>query len=343
MKIGIIGSGFGIYGLLPAFATIKDCEVVSVCGKNTDRLLKACASSGVKHVYSDWKDMLTKEKIDALVLAVVPSAQYDIAIVAIKKGIHIFAEKPLAANLKQAKTLLDLSKKHNVITAVDFTFSEIDEFAYVKKSIDTKEFGELRHISLSWNFLSYDIKNNVASWKTNVDNGGGAVSFFFSHCIYYLQQFAGEIKKSTSTIYFSEKSLLGGETGGDFLIHFKNGVLCNAHIDCNSPGINEHRITFIFDEATIVLENNKDAMKSFEVKTYTYKDKKNILKVKQFNVHKVKEGEDERVFYVRKIATRFIESCIKKEEMNPNFKDGYVVQNIIEKIRNVTKTTSKAL
>ena len=94
LKVGIIGSGFGLYGLLPAFNYIKDCQVICICGKQTDRLLRYCEDINLKNIYSDWKEMLENEELDAVALAVTPNAQYEIAKVAIEKKINIFAEKP---------------------------------------------------------------------------------------------------------------------------------------------------------------------------------------------------------------------------------------------------------
>lgn len=111
IKIGIVGSGFGLYGLLPAFNSTKGCKVVAICGEKTQRLLNYCKSIGLNKIYTDWQVMLDKQKLDAVALAVTPNAQYKIAKVAIEKGLHIFAEKPLAVTHREAKELLRLATK----------------------------------------------------------------------------------------------------------------------------------------------------------------------------------------------------------------------------------------
>src|SRR3989338_7798156 len=103
LKIGIIGSGFGVIGLLPAFDSVKNCKVVAVCAKESGPLAHYREQWGMKNIYTDWRLLLKNEDLDAIALAVVPSAQYQIAKVALKKGLHVFAEKPLTANLLQAR------------------------------------------------------------------------------------------------------------------------------------------------------------------------------------------------------------------------------------------------
>jgi predicted dehydrogenase len=214
-----------LYGLLPAFKSIQGCEVVSVCGKQTERLVSYCSSVGITSLYSDWEEMLRTEQLDALAIAVVPSAQYKIAKVALQKGLHIFAEKPLSANSKQAEELMVLAKQYNVVTAVDFIFPEIETWVEAKKIIDSGIYGRVCHISVVWNFLSFDIKNDITSWKTDIASGGGALSFFMSHTLHYLEYFVGTIVNVQSNFLYSKKSKNDGEVGVDLLLTFRDGDL----------------------------------------------------------------------------------------------------------------------
>src|SRR3989344_5483712 len=211
VKIGIIGSGFGLYGLLPAFNSTPACKVISICGKKTERLVNYCKSNGLKKIYTNWQEMLDKEKLDALAIAVTPNAQYEIAKAAIKKGLHVFAEKPLAASYAQANELQKLASKRKIVTAVDFIFPEIEEWKKVKQLLETKKYGNTTNISVNWDFLSYDVKNKIKSWKTDVSEGGGALSFYFSHTLHYLEYFAGEINDIRGLLSYSKESLHGGE------------------------------------------------------------------------------------------------------------------------------------
>jgi signal transduction histidine kinase len=63
LRVGIIGTGFGMYGLLPAFGSLKNCQVVSICGKGGARLDRFCKKYKVKKVYANWQEMLEKEDL----------------------------------------------------------------------------------------------------------------------------------------------------------------------------------------------------------------------------------------------------------------------------------------
>src|SRR3989344_5754522 len=150
IKVGIIGSGFGLYGLLPAFNSTPGCIVTSICGKKTERLVNYSEKIGLKKIYTNWKVMLNNEKLQIVALAVPPNVQYKISKAAIKKGLHIFAEKPLTPKLKQAKELLFLAEKKKIAHAVDFIFPEIEAWKKVKKMLDKKIYGKLIEIRLNW-------------------------------------------------------------------------------------------------------------------------------------------------------------------------------------------------
>lgn len=330
LKIGIVGSGFGLYGLLPAFNSTPGCKVVAICGTKKERLLNYCKKIGLKKIYTDWQEMLDKERLDAIAIAVAPITQYQIAKAAIEKGLHIFAEKPLAASHKQAKELQTLATKKKIIHAVDFIFPEIEEWKTVKEVLDKKTFGKLKQIYLNWDFLSYDIKNKLSSWKTDTSEGGGALSLYFSHSLYYLEYYAGKILSFKSQLFYSKESINGGEVGIDLLLKFTNNITGHAHLCCNTPGLNRHQLIFVCERGTIVLENENSITSNFIIKIYTSEEVKQLSTSKEKNR---KENEDERVKIIKKLTARFIDSIVHKKEVIPSFNEGVRVQGLIEKIR----------
>lgn len=330
IKVGVIGSGFGLYGLLPAFNSTPSCEVVAICGQKTERLLNYCKSIGLKKIYTNWQKMLKNEELDAIAVAVIPGVQYKIIKFAIDKGLNIFAEKPLAVNFTQAEELLNLARAGKIIHMIDFEFPEINEWKKVKEILVKKTFGDLEQISLNWDFLSHDIKNKIDSWKTNISQGGGALSYYFSHSLNYLEFFAGRIVSLKSLLSYSPESLNGGEVGVDLLLKFDKEVSGRAHLRCNSKGLNKHQLIFYCREATIILENEGKITSNFNINVF--KDgKREIVRIdKRKNIN---TEEDERVEVVKRLTTKFIDAIKQNKQSTPSFEDGTRVQELIEIIR----------
>ena len=331
-KVAIVGSGFGMYGLLPAFSRIKECKVVSICGKNSEMMLNNCKKLGLNR-YTDWREMLQKEKPDAVAIAVIPSHQYEIAIYALENGMAVYAEKPLTTSFDTSLELNKLAKKKRLPNMLDFLFPEIPEWHAAKKAIENGLIGEILKVNVDWTFLSYDLMNHIKSWKTDVKQGGGALSFYFSHVFYYLEYFLGRIKNIECNFSSSEKSLNKGETGTDMPISFENGCVGNAHMDISNTDQQKHKVEFHAEGKTMILQNfNSNFVDNFELILNT---SKGIEKIKPDMLldSSYDESEDPRVKVIKPIAERFINWCNTGNTAKPDFEDGLRVQELIKMAR----------
>ena len=331
-KVAIVGSGFGMYGLLPAFSRIKECKVVSICGKNSEMMLNNCKKLGLNR-YTDWREMLQKEKPDAVAIAVIPSHQYEITRYALENGMAVFAEKPLTTSFDTSLELNKLAKKKRMPNMLDFLFPEIPEWHAAKKAIENGLIGEILKVNVDWTFLSYDLMNHIKSWKTDVKQGGGALSFYFSHVFYYLEYFLGRIKNIECNFSSSEKSLNKGETGIDMTISFENGCVGNAHMDISNADQQKHKVEFHAEGKTIILQNfNSNFVDNFELILNT---SKGIEKIKPDMLldSSYDESEDPRVKVIKPIAERFINWCNTGNTAKPDFEDGLRVQELIKMAR----------
>ncbi len=315
IRLAIIGSNFGKIGLLPAFSSLKDCEVVGVFPGH------------------EWVDVLKNKSLDAVAIAVPPSQQYNIAQKALSQGLHVFAEKPLSANLAQGKSLAKLARKHKIITCVDFEFPEIAEWRKVKELLDTKKFGKLKKISVNWAWLANSIKNSQYSWKNNTQEGGGVLSFYFSHGLYYLEHFAGPIKTIKAKLTYPKDRPRYAETTVDLSIQFKNGVIGDVHVSCVHPNLIEHKLVFECEKGTIILSTQNSVVDNFQISTQLNGKKIKILKTKR---DKQVGNEDQRVKIIRILAKRFIKACQNGQQMTPSFEDGLRVQELTQMARNNT-------
>jgi len=331
-KVAIIGSGFGMYGLLPAFSRAKGCQVVGICGKNSERMLNYCKKQDLNR-YADWREMLQKEKPDAIAIAVIPSHQHEIAKYALENGVAVFAEKPLTTSFATSLEISKLAKEKGLPNMLDFIFPEIPEWQAAKKVIESGLVGKINKINVDWAFLSYDLRNRMKSWKTDVQQGGGALSFYFSHAFYYLEYFLGRIKNVQCNFSSSEKSLNKGETGINMTILFENGCVGNANMDISYSGKQKHTVEFFADGGKIILKNISDSfVDNFEL---TVNTGKKTQKIKPDNVLDIShdESEDPRVKVIKPTVQRFLNWCNTGVVAKPDFEDGVRVQELIEMAR----------
>jgi predicted dehydrogenase len=332
-KVAIVGSGFGLYCLLPAFRKVKGCSVVSICGKRSERLLSYCKSIGLDKIYTDWKQMLQEEKPDAVCIAVVPKYQYEIAHYALSNGIAVFAEKPLTTSFQTSSELYSLALKKGLPNMVDFIFPEIPSWKLAKEMLDKGAIGKTLNVSVAWQLLSYDLKNKVKSWKTDNLEGGGATSFFFCHVLYHLEYFLGRIKSIQCVAGSSTKSLNGGESIVNTIVLFESGCTGNIHLNIAYIGSQKHVLEFQGETGTLLLHNQSESVvDNFELNLTDGRGIQ-VLKPEASDDKSIDNSEDSRVKFVKSIAERFIGWCNSGTSSKPDFQDGLRVQELIEKAK----------
>lgn len=216
---------------------------------------------------------------------------------------------------------------------VDFIFPEICEWLEAKKIIESKQLGKIFNINVEWKFMSYDLKNQIKSWKTNVDEGGGALSFYFSHVFYYLEFFIGRIKNVDCTLFSSKKSLNKGETRVDMTVLFENYCIGRIHLDIGYAGKEIHSLEFHGKKGTMKLKNtSNNFVDNFQLTINKNNNIQSIRLAKHKRSHK-NELEDPRINVIKPIAERFINWCKTGVPAKPDFQDGLRVQELIENAR----------
>ena len=70
IRVGIIGLGWwAIERHVPEFRKTGRADIVAVSRRNPERLAMAKEAVGVEYAFTDWREMLDKTKLDAVVVS----------------------------------------------------------------------------------------------------------------------------------------------------------------------------------------------------------------------------------------------------------------------------------
>ena len=121
VKLGFIGCGFmGQCVHLPSFKRAENVEIVAISDLRI-KLAKAVAERWtIRKVYSFHLEMMQDEEIDAIVEITNKSVHAPIALDALKAGKHVFTEKPIATNTKDAEEMVKAAEKNDLKLMVDY-------------------------------------------------------------------------------------------------------------------------------------------------------------------------------------------------------------------------------
>lgn len=146
--IGRTGGGDYGHGLDTIFNGLDNVNVVAVSDRDPEGGERAASRNGAERVYTDYREMLDKEKPDLVSIAPrQPDCHKDMALAAIGAGAHIYMEKPISETPAEADAMLAAASARGVKIAVAHTKRFMDHFLLMKKLIDDGYLGEILHVS----------------------------------------------------------------------------------------------------------------------------------------------------------------------------------------------------
>jgi predicted dehydrogenase len=329
IKLGIVGAGFGGYGLAPAFCMDSRYELVALSTTSLESQKRAAERFGFP-VVSNWKELVLSDEVDAIALAAPPLAVFEIASAALRQGKHVFAEKQLGMDCAQANNLAELADQSGLANMVDYIFPELKTWQLAKKTFDAGKIGELRHVFLDWRMESYDHQHDIEGWKTDRNLGGGVLNHFGSHVFYYLEWLFGPISELSARLLTSHDCRQTGETLAALSIAFLQGGTATVSL-CNAATMGSgHRIEVSGTKGSLLLENEtENPVEGFELWLGTRKEGVWNLLATENQVGKPEE-QDSRVLPVARMAVRFADWISGGVTANPCFRDGARVQALLE-------------
>ena len=109
---------------------------LDLCEVRPERLEEISRKTGARSAVSDYRTLLDRKDIDAVYISATPEdTHYPMARDFLGAGKHVFLEKPIALELREADELIKLSRNGNLKFTIGYSQRFNAKFAYVRKSI----------------------------------------------------------------------------------------------------------------------------------------------------------------------------------------------------------------
>jgi predicted dehydrogenase len=122
-RIGIVGGGIFGQWHLKAFTQLRNegkVELAALADLKEEARIKTSKYYGVT-TYADFREMIDKEKLDAITVVTPDHLHADIVVAGLEMGCHVLCEKPMATTMDDCRRILAASKKKpDKIFMVDF-------------------------------------------------------------------------------------------------------------------------------------------------------------------------------------------------------------------------------
>ncbi|UCD55386.1 MAG: Gfo/Idh/MocA family oxidoreductase [Candidatus Omnitrophota bacterium] len=221
INIALIGCGRIAQEHLKAFTKIKNTRIQSVSDNMREKAESFAEQYGCS-AYTDYRDMIRSEKLDAVIICTPPNVHSKISILAMSRGLHVLCEKPFALNEREAENMCRSAKKNKVVLMMASKFRFTNDVVKAKAIIESGFLG--RPLLFENVFCSkvnmterWNSKRRISGGGVLIDNGTHSVDiarFLLGPIIFIQAQFGCQVQKipveDTARIYFQGKSKIMG-------------------------------------------------------------------------------------------------------------------------------------
>ncbi len=146
LKIGVIACGGRGENAWKAHQPENGTVIVAGVDVNPDARAKFRQTFPQSQVYADYRELLNREKLDAVFISSPLEFHEEMALAAMDKGCSVFLEKPMAPTVESCGRLLKAAAKGKVKFFVAHNLRNYSFLASLKDVVDSGEIGEVKTI-----------------------------------------------------------------------------------------------------------------------------------------------------------------------------------------------------
>lgn len=239
LRTGLIGCGKVGHLHAVALAALPESQFVAVCGRSMEKAGPFAAKYGVK-AYTDVSEMVAKEKLDVVCMCTPHPEHAAPTIAALRAGVHVIVEKPLASSLADCDAMLAAAKASGATLGMVCQRRYYPPCQRIRQAIDAGKAGTPvlgTVVMFGWRDEAY-YKSDPwrGSWK---GEGGGVLVNQSPHQLDLLLWYLGEVDEVFGFWGNLNHPYIEVEDTAVAVVRFKNGALGNIVVsNSQNPAIN---------------------------------------------------------------------------------------------------------
>ena len=315
LNFSVIGVGsFGIKRA-KAIQESNNANLVSICDVNLENANKA--KNILKVEVQTFDKILKDDNIHVICICTPNKFHLPIIKEALNSGKHVFCEKPLCRDLKEAETIYDLSKKSKTIFQLGSNHRYFESVMYAKKLVNNNEIGDVLSFT---GRIGHDGERLKNSWFWDKElSGGGTLLDNGCHLLELSRYFMGDFTSGGGSISNSYWKNISVEDTANGFFQTKDGK--TASIFCSWRLLSGY---FFFElngtNGYINVDGRFDTHGGDKIFWYN----KNTDKILSKDFSKIKPQS-----YKLEIE-KLIDTIMNKKTPSPSAKDGLEVMRMID-------------
>lgn len=145
LNVAVIGSGIWGGQHAHVFKTLPNTRLVAVCDLQANRAEDMARAHGVVHYFTDHREMLDMDGIDAVTIATPDFTHTPLILDSLKAGKHVLSEKPLATTVEEAEAIRKAAAGSDRKIMVDFHNRVNPAVAAAQHAVSRGDLGRVIH------------------------------------------------------------------------------------------------------------------------------------------------------------------------------------------------------
>ncbi len=172
IRIGVVGCGRVAQDHLQAYQRLDDAQIVAVADLEEQHARSVASQFGCAP-YTDYREMLRAERLEAISVCTPPSSHAEVTLCALSQGVHVLCEKPLTIHLADAKEVLRAVARARRVLMMASKFRFVEDIVKAKGIVDS---GILGRVVLFENVFCSRVDMR-SRWNSKKVIAGGGVLF----------------------------------------------------------------------------------------------------------------------------------------------------------------------
>jgi predicted dehydrogenase len=171
-----------------------DIKLISICGRDGEKVKKAAEKFGWQEWETDWKKLINRPDIDIVDICTPGDSHKEIAIAALNAGKHVLCEKPLANTVAEAEEMLEAVKRNpKSKNMVAFNYRRVPAISLAKNMVEEGLIGRIFHIRARY-LQDWIVEEKFPLvWRLDKNKAGsGALGDIAAHSVDMTQFITGE-------------------------------------------------------------------------------------------------------------------------------------------------------
>lgn len=145
IRVALIGTGVISKQHMERYEKIPNAKVVAACDIDKKKLEAWGEKYQVKDLYTDYREMLKRDDIDAVDVCLHNNLHVPMALEVLRAGKHCYCEKPMAASYADAKLLYDFAQKCDKELSVHLDMMFFPQSRVARQMVENGELGHVYH------------------------------------------------------------------------------------------------------------------------------------------------------------------------------------------------------